>query len=81
MGYVDDTTICAVIPKPLLRPQVMDSLNQDLATIDCWSLKWHRLNPKKTEPTVASRSWINASSYGDLNFGGVKLEGVKSSYR
>ena len=35
-GYADDTTIQAVIInlKPLSRPQVMDSLHQDLAAIN-----------------------------------------------
>ena len=36
--YVDDTTIEAVIPGPLSRPRVMESLNQDLsftATSSC----------------------------------------------
>ena len=36
MNYADDTTICTVIPRPHSRPQVMESLNQDLAAIDSW---------------------------------------------
>ena len=32
--YADDTTIYADIPGELLRPQVMESLNPDLAAID-----------------------------------------------
>ena len=49
VSYADDTTINAVIPRPLLRLQVMESLNQDLAAINSWCLKWHtRLNHKKT---------------------------------
>ena len=32
-GYVDDSTIYAVIPIPLSRPQVMESVNQDLAAM------------------------------------------------
>ena len=34
VGYADDTTIYAVIPRPLSRPQVMESLNQHLAAIN-----------------------------------------------
>ena len=34
VNYADDTTIYAIVPRPLLRPQVMESLNQDLAAID-----------------------------------------------
>ena len=33
VGYAKDTTIYAVIAKPLSRPQVMESLNQDLVAI------------------------------------------------
>ena len=50
VGYTDDTirTIYAVIPRPLSHPQVMESLNQDLAAINSRCLKWHvRLNSKK----------------------------------
>ena len=34
MGYADDTTIYAVIPRPLSPPQVMESLTQDLAALN-----------------------------------------------
>ena len=34
VGYANDPTINAVIPRPLLRSQVMESLNQDLTEID-----------------------------------------------
>ena len=36
VGYADDTTIYAVIPRLLSRPQVIESLNQDLAANDSW---------------------------------------------
>ena len=50
VSYTDDTTVNAVIPRPLLRLQVMESLNQDLATINSWYLMWHvRLKSKKTK--------------------------------
>ena len=39
VGYAGDTTIYAVIARPLTRPQVMESLNQDLATINSWCFK------------------------------------------
>ena len=39
VGYADDTTNCAVIPRPISRPQVMESLNQGLAAINSWCLK------------------------------------------
>ena len=79
VGYVDDTTIHAVIPRPLSRPQVMESLNQDMAKIYFWCLKWHtRLNPMKTKSMVVSRSRIYAPGYGDLTISGAELEEVTS---
>ena len=48
-GYEDDTTSYAVIPRLFSRPQVMESLNQDLVALNSWCLKWHmKLNSKKT---------------------------------
>ena len=59
MGYSDDTTIYAVIPRSLSRPQVMESLNQDLIAVN--NLKWHlSLNPKNTKSMVVSRSQASA---------------------
>ena len=46
VGYANDTTIKPLIPTPLSRLQVMESLNQFLAAVHSWCLKWHmRLNP------------------------------------
>ena len=57
----------------------MEPLNQDLATINSWCLKWHiRLNPKKTKSMVVSRSLTIASSYSDFTLGGAQLEEIKS---
>ena len=48
VGIAYDTTTYAVIPSPLSRPQVMDSLNQELVAINSLCLNCHmRLNPKK----------------------------------
>ena len=53
LGYAYDTTIDAVIPRPLSRLQVMKSLHQDLTAINSWCLKWHiMLNPKKIKSMV-----------------------------
>ena len=35
VGYANDATIYAVISQPLSRPQVMESLNQDLTASNC----------------------------------------------
>ena len=70
-----DTTIYAVIPRPLLRSQVMNSLNQNFAAINSWCLKWHmRLNPKKTRSMLVSRSRTIAPGYGDLTLIGAEFE-------
>ena len=74
MGYADNATIYAVIPKPLWHLQARESLNQNLAAINSWSLKWHmKLNPKKTRYMVVGQSLILASGYGDLTFGGAEF--------
>ena len=79
MSYADDTTVYEVIPRPLSSFQVKESLNQDLAVIDSWCLKWlMRLNPKKTKSIVANQSRTNASGYGDLTLGDAKLEEINS---
>ena len=70
MDYEDDTKIYAVLHSPLLRPQLMESLNQDLATIDFLCFKWHmKLNAKKTKSITVSRSRTYAANYNDLILG------------
>ena len=77
----DDTAIYAGTSRPLSRPQVMESLNQDLTAINSWCLKWHiRLNPKKTKSLVIKTSRIIAPGYGDLSLGSSELEELKSAY-
>ena len=39
VDYANDTTIYAVIPIRLSRPQVMESLNQNVVEIHSWCLK------------------------------------------
>ena len=77
VGYVDDTTIYAVIPR-LLSRQVIKSLKRDFAAIHSWCLKWHtRLNPTKTNSTLASSSQTYAPCSSDLTLGGAGLEEIK----
>ena len=79
VGYANNTTIHATIPRPLSHPQVMESLNQDLAAIDCWCLKWHmRLYSKKTKSMVVNRPRTHVPVYGDLTLGVAKLDEAKS---
>ena len=62
LDHDDDTTIYAVIPRPLLRPRVIESLNYDLVAIRSWYLKWYmRLNPKRTKSMAVNFSQIYAS--------------------
>ena len=77
-GNADDTTIYAVIPRPLSRPQGVESLNQDLVVIS-WCLKWHmRLTLQKIKSMVVSRLRNIAFHYGDLVLGGDWLEKLVS---
>ena len=57
----------------------MEALNQDLAAIDFWSLKWHmRLIPKKMKSMEISQSRSIAPCYGDLTLCGADPEKVKT---
>ena len=50
VGYADDTTIYAVIPRPPSCHQVMEQLNQDFVSIHSRCLKRHtRPNPEKAK--------------------------------
>ena len=81
VGYADNTTFYAIIPRPILCPQVMESLNQDLAAINSWCLKWHvRRNSKKTKSKAVSLSRAIALVYGYLIVGGTELNKLKDSW-
>ena len=55
VDHADDITIYIVIPRPLSLPQVMESLNQELAAINAFCLKWHmRLNLQKTKSKMVN---------------------------
>ena len=56
-AYADDTTLSAIIDSPERRAEVIDSLNTDLSNIVSWCEAWGmKLNPKKTQAIVFSRS-------------------------
>ena len=56
-----------LVSRPLSYPQVIESLNQDLAASNSWCLKWLiRHNPKKTKYMVVNRSQTIAPGYGGL---------------
>ena len=53
VGYMNDTKIYAVITTLLSRPQVIESLHQNVTAINSWCLKWHmRLYPRKIKSIV-----------------------------
>ena len=80
MGYAGDTTIHAVISRPLLGLQVRESLNQVMAAISFWCLKWHmKLNLKKTKSTLVSWSRTIAPGYSEITLGGADFEELKES--
>ena len=76
VGYALDTSIYAVIPRPLSSHLVMKSQNQDLTVINC--LKWHmRLASKKTKSMVFNRFRTVALGYVGLTLVIAELEETK----
>ena len=72
--YADNSTLLAVIRKPVLRPAVAASLNRDLGKIQEWFNHWYMiLNPNKTKALVVSRSSTVNPPHGDLVLSGVSI--------
>ena len=70
VAYADDATLIAVIPSPDHRLLVSESLNRDLARINEWCSLWGmKLNPKKTQSMIVSRSRTLNPSHPDLSIG------------
>ena len=66
-GYADDSTLLAVVRKPVDRLAVAASLNRDLARIQEWCNHWCLiLTPYKTKVLLVSRSRTLKSPHGDL---------------
>ena len=79
--FAINTTICAVIPRPVSRPQVLKLLNLNLTVTNSWCLKRHMLlNHKKTKSTVVRGSRTIAIGYGNLTLSGADIEEAKSLY-
>ena len=76
MSYRNDTTIYAVISRPLSRLQEIKSVDQNLAALDSWCLKHTRFNSRKTKSMAVSRSRTYALGSGGLTLGGAQLEEV-----
>ena len=57
MAYADDATLYTIIDRPANRIAVGNSLNKDLERIHKWCTIWGmRLNPRKTQSIIFSRS-------------------------
>ena len=56
-GYVDDSTMVAVVPSPGERVAVSESMNRDLNWVSVWCNQWGmKLNASKTKTMIVSRS-------------------------
>ena len=77
VGYADDSTLVAVIPKPSDRPRVEASILRDLQAISGWCDRWcMKLNPSKTKSLVVSRSRTPFPPHGSLVFDGAIIKEV-----
>ena len=57
IGYVDDSTLMAVVPSPGARVTVAESLNRDLVRVNAWcDLLGMKLNVSNTKTIIVSRS-------------------------
>ena len=57
IGYVNDSTLIAVVPSPGLRVAVAESLSSDLVKVSKWCDLWGtKLNASKTKTMIVSRS-------------------------
>ena len=57
IGYLDDSTLMAVVPSPSVRVAVAESLIRDLGRVSEWCDLWGmKLNESKTKTMIVSRS-------------------------
>ena len=57
IGYADNSTLMAVVPSPVARVTVAESLNRDLVRVNVWCDLWGmKLNASKTKTMIVSRS-------------------------
>ena len=70
VAYADDATLIAVIPSSDQRLLVSESLNRDLTRINEWCRLWGmKLNSKKTQSMIISRSRTLNPNHPDLSIG------------
>ena len=57
IGYADDSTLMVVVPSPVVRVAVTESLIRDLGRVSEWCDLWGmKLNARKTKTMIVSRS-------------------------
>ena len=75
VGYADDSTLVAHVPRPSVRADVVASLNQDLESIVDWCNRWGmQVNPDKTKALIISRSRTIYPVFPGLVLNGVPVD-------
>ena len=77
VGYADDSTLVAHVPRPSDRVDVVASLNRDLESIGAWCDRWGmEVNPGKTKALIISRSRTIYPVFPGLVLNGVPVDVV-----
>ena len=72
IGYVDDSTLMAVVPSPGVRVAVAESLICDLGRVSEWCDLWGmKSNASKTKTMIVSRSHTMHPQSPPLTIGGT----------
>ena len=75
IGYADDFTLMAVVPSPVVRVTVAESLIRDLGRVSEWCDLWGvKLDASKTKTIIVSRSRTMHSQSPPLTIGGTVLK-------
>ena len=73
--YADDSTLMAIVPSPVVRVSVGESLIRDLGKVSEWCDLWGmKLNASKTKAMIVSRSRIIHPLSPPLTIGGTVLK-------
>ena len=75
IGFADDSTLMAVVPSPVVRVEVAESLIRDLGRVIEWCDLWGmKLNASKTKTMIVSRSRTMHPQSPALSIGGTVLK-------
>ena len=75
IGYADYSTLIAVVPSPLVRVTVADSMIRDIGRVTKWCDLWGmKLNASKTKTMTVSRSRTMYPLSPPLTIGGTLLQ-------